>query len=58
MLVRGSFTSLANSVFGRRRKLENERRQVADKVAADKRATEAQLLEDAERLIDAWNERQ
>ena len=34
------------------------KRQVAEKEAADRRATEAQVLEDAERLIAAWNERQ
>jgi hypothetical protein len=33
----------------KRRKMEDERRRVADKEAADRRATEAQLLEDAER---------
>jgi hypothetical protein len=32
--------------------------QVAEKQAAKRRATEAQVLEDAERLIAAWNERQ
>ena len=41
-----------------RRKMEDDRRQVAEKVAAARRATDAQVLEDAERLIDAWNERQ
>ena len=30
----------------------------AEKEAAARRATDAQVLEDAERLIDAWNERQ
>ncbi len=33
-------------------------RQVAEKEAAARRATEVQVLEDAERLIAAWNERQ
>jgi hypothetical protein len=33
------------------------RRQAAEKEAAARRATEAQILEDAERLIAAWNER-
>jgi hypothetical protein len=33
-------------------------RRVAEKEAADRRATDAQVLEDAERLIAAWNERQ
>jgi hypothetical protein len=41
-----------------RRKMEDQRRQVAEKEAASRRATDAQLLEDAERLIAAWNERQ
>jgi hypothetical protein len=41
-----------------RRKIEDQRRQAAEKEAAARRATEAQVLEDAERLIAAWNERQ
>jgi hypothetical protein len=41
-----------------RRKMEDQRRQVAEKEAATRRATDAQVLEDAERLITAWNERQ
>jgi hypothetical protein len=41
-----------------RRKMEDQRRQAAEKEAAARRATEAQILEDAERLIAAWNERQ
>src|SRR5260370_41276537 len=41
-----------------RRKMEDQRRQVAEKEAARRRATDAQVLEDAERLIAAWNERQ
>jgi hypothetical protein len=40
-----------------RRKMEDQRRQAADKEAAARRATDAQVLEDAERLIGAWNER-
>ena len=40
-----------------RRKMEDQRRQVAEKEAAARRATDAQVLEDAERLIAAWNER-
>ena len=47
------------SIMGfNRRKMEDQRRQVAEKEAAGRRATEAQVLEDAERLIAAWNERQ
>jgi hypothetical protein len=41
-----------------RRKLEDERRRAAEKEAASRRATGAQILGDAERLIAAWNERQ
>jgi hypothetical protein len=41
-----------------RRKLEGQRRDAAEKEAAKRRATDAQVLEDAERLIAAWNERQ
>jgi hypothetical protein len=39
-------------------KLEDQRRQVAEKEAAARRAIDAQVLEDTERLIAAWNERQ
>jgi hypothetical protein len=38
--------------------MEDPRRQVAEKDAAARRATDAQVLEDAGRLIAAWNERQ
>jgi hypothetical protein len=42
-----------------RPKMEDQRRQAAEKKgAAARRATDAQVLEDAERLIAAWNERQ
>src|ERR1017187_6117920 len=41
-----------------RRKMEVQRAAAAEKKAAAQRATEAQILEDAERLIAAWNERQ
>jgi hypothetical protein len=41
-----------------RRKLEDQRRDAAEKEAATRGATDAQVLEDAERLIGAWNERQ
>jgi hypothetical protein len=41
-----------------RRKMEDQRCQVAEKEAASRRVTDAQVLEDAERLIAAWNERQ
>jgi hypothetical protein len=42
----------------RRRKMEDQCRTVAEKEAAARHATDRQVLEDAERLIDAWNERQ
>jgi hypothetical protein len=41
-----------------RRKMEDRRREAAEKEAATRRATDAQVLEDAERLIAVWNERQ
>ena len=41
-----------------RRKMEDERRRVAEKQAAERRATDPQIIEDAERLVAAWNERQ
>jgi hypothetical protein len=40
-----------------RRKLEDQRREAADKEAASRRATDAQVFEDAEHLIASWNER-
>ena len=40
-----------------KRKMEDERRRAAQKEAEGRRATDAQILEDAERLIAAWNER-
>ena len=41
-----------------RRKLEDQRREAVEKEAATRRATDAQVLEDAERLIAVRNERQ
>ena len=41
-----------------RRKMEDQRRDAAEKEAAARRATDAQVLEDAERLIAGWNGRQ
>jgi len=41
-----------------RRKLEDQHREAAEKEVASRHATDAQVLEDAERLIAAWNERQ
>jgi hypothetical protein len=40
-----------------RRKMEDQRRQAAEREVAMRRATDAQVLEDAECLIAAWNER-
>src|SRR5215470_15268877 len=37
-----------------RRKMEDQRREAAEKEAATRRATDAQVLEDAECLIAAW----
>jgi hypothetical protein len=39
-----------------RRKMEDQRRAAAEKEASSRRANDAQVLEDAERLISAWNE--
>jgi hypothetical protein len=41
-----------------RRKMDDERRRAAEKKAAEQRATDPQIVEDAERLIAVWNERQ
>ena len=41
-----------------RRKLEADRKGKAQAEAARRRATDAQVREDAERLIATWNERQ
>ncbi len=41
-----------------RRKMEDQRREAAEKEASSRRATDGQVLEDAGRLIAAWNERQ
>jgi hypothetical protein len=41
-----------------RRKMEAQRAAAAEKEAAAKRATEARILEEAGRLVAAWNERQ
>ena len=41
-----------------RRKLEDQRRETAENEAVSRRATDAQVPEDAEGLIAAWNERQ
>ena len=41
-----------------KRKMKAQRAAAAEKEAAARRATEAQILEDAGRLVSAWNERQ
>jgi hypothetical protein len=41
-----------------RSKMEDERRRAAEKEAAARRALNPQVIEDAERLIADWNERQ
>jgi hypothetical protein len=41
-----------------RRKMQDQRRRATEKETAARRATDIQVLEDAERLIGAWNERQ
>jgi hypothetical protein len=41
-----------------KREMEDRRRQAAEQEAAARRATERQILEDAEQLVTAWNERQ
>ena len=38
--------------------MEDRRRQAAEKEAAARRATERQILEDADHLVAVWNERQ
>jgi hypothetical protein len=41
-----------------KRKMEDQRRHLAEKEAKARRATERQTLEDADHLITVWNERQ
>jgi hypothetical protein len=41
-----------------RREMEGKRKAAAEKEAAARRALDPQILEDAERLVAAWNERQ
>ena len=41
-----------------KRKMETRRAEAAEKEAAARRATEAQILQDAGHLVAAWNERQ
>jgi hypothetical protein len=41
-----------------KRKMEDRRRQAAEREAAARRSTDKQILEDADHLITMWNERQ
>ena len=41
-----------------KRKMEDQRRHLAEKEAKARRATEKQILEDADHLVAVWNERQ
>jgi hypothetical protein len=41
-----------------KRKMEDARQQKAEKEAASRRATDRQILDEAEQLMTAWNERQ
>lgn len=41
-----------------RRKMEDERRRAAEKKAGKQRTTDPQIMEDAERPVAVWNERQ
>jgi hypothetical protein len=41
-----------------RRKMEDERRRAAEKTATEQRATDSQIMADAERLVAVWNDRQ
>src|ERR1700733_6753316 len=41
-----------------KRKMEDQRRHLAEKEAKARRSTEKQILEDADHLIGEWNERQ
>jgi hypothetical protein len=41
-----------------KRRMKSDRKAAADREAASRRALDHQILEDAERLVAAWNERQ
>ena len=47
-----------HSRMGFNRRKEDERRRAAQNKAARQRATDPQIMEDAERLVALWNERQ
>jgi hypothetical protein len=48
----------AGAIGFNKRKMEDARPQAAEQEAAARRASEKQILEDAEHLVDVWNERQ
>jgi hypothetical protein len=51
--------SLGPTLVGfNRREMEDERRRAAEKKATEQRATNPRVIEEAERLVAAWNERQ
>ena len=54
----GRFSGTIQAMGFNRRKMEDERRRLAEKQAAERRATDPQIIEDAERLVATWNERQ
>jgi hypothetical protein len=54
----GTFFADYRSIGFNKRKMEDRRRQAAEKEAAARRSTDQQILEDAEQLVTAWNERQ
>jgi hypothetical protein len=47
-----------HSRMGFNRRKEDEHRRAAENKAAQQRATDPQIMEDAERLVALWNERQ
>jgi hypothetical protein len=48
---------LAPTMGFNKRKMEDQRRHLAEKEAKARRATEKQILEDADHLVAVWNER-
>jgi hypothetical protein len=50
------FGTIQSTGFNRR-KMEDDRRRLAQKQAAERRATDPQIVEDAARVVAAWNER-
>ena len=54
----GRFSGTIQAMGFNRRKMEDECRRVAEKQAAERRATDPQIIEDAERFVATWNERQ